>query len=195
MKIASAPAWSPLAYASNAGSTCVKKAPRLGTEISDGSSSMSVCTYSGWSSASCAATAAPLEWPAMWAGRTTEMVEQRRGVGGVVGDAHRRRGVCASDPAALVVADELVAVGERRFCEQRQEAVRDDGADEQHRFARSGHLVFQVDAVDVYALHGSFSFGAGCCGPQPICVSKTVTAVTPTVTAGAGSTCVVGGVR
>ncbi len=48
----------------------MKKAPRLGTEISDGSSSMSVCTYSGWSSASCAATAAPLEWPATWARRT-----------------------------------------------------------------------------------------------------------------------------
>ena len=44
MKIASAPAWSPRAYASSAGSTCVKKASRLGTEISDGSSSMSVCT-------------------------------------------------------------------------------------------------------------------------------------------------------
>ena len=35
---------------------------------------------------------------------------------------------------------------------------------------------------------GSSSFGAGGCGPQPICVSKTVTAVTPTVTAGARST-------
>ena len=48
-------------------------------------------------------------------GSQTEMVEQGRGVGGVVGDAHGRRGVCASDPAALVVPDELVAVGERRF--------------------------------------------------------------------------------
>ena len=47
MKIASASAWSPLAYASSAGSTCAKKAARLGTEISDGSSSMRVCTVSG----------------------------------------------------------------------------------------------------------------------------------------------------
>ena len=90
-----------------------------------------------------------------------EMVEQRRGVGGVVGDAHRRRGVRASDPTALVIPDELVAVGERRFREQRQEAVRDDRADEQHRLARSGHLVLQFHVVDLYALHGSSSFGAG----------------------------------
>jgi hypothetical protein len=88
----------------------------------------------------------------------TELVEQRGGVRGVVRDAHRRRGVRAADPAALVVADELVVVGERRFCDQRQEAVRDDGADEQHRLARSGCLVFQFYAVDVY---GSSSFDTG----------------------------------
>ena len=87
-----------------------------------------------------------------------------------------------------MVADELVAVGERRLCDERQEAVRNDGADEQHRFARSGHLVLQFYAVDLYALHGFSSFDAGVCGPQPICVSKTVTAVTPTVTAGTRST-------
>ena len=45
----------------------------------------------------------------------TEGVEQRGSVGGVIADAHRRRGVRALDPAALVVPDQLVAVGEHRF--------------------------------------------------------------------------------
>ena len=49
----------------------------------------------------------------------TQRVEQRGGVGGMVCDGYRRRGVRAPDPAALVVADQLVAVGERRFREQR----------------------------------------------------------------------------
>jgi hypothetical protein len=43
------------------------------------------------------------------------MVEQRGGVGGVVRDADWRRGVGAANPTPLVVADELVAVGERRL--------------------------------------------------------------------------------
>jgi len=60
-----------------------------------------------------------------------------------------------------VVPDELVAVGERRFRQQRQEAVGDDGADEQHGFARSAHLVVQIYAVDCCALHESSSFAAG----------------------------------
>ena len=88
-----------------------------------------------------------------------DLVEQRRGVGGVVGDADRRRGVGASEPAAPVIADQLVAVGERRFCQQRQEAVRDDRVHKQHRLARPGHLVLQFDSIDVYALHGSSLMG------------------------------------
>ncbi len=120
----------------------------------------------------------------------TELLEQRRGVGGVIGDAHRRRSVGAADPTPLVVPDQLVAVGQCRLCKERHEAVGDQHVDQQHGLPCSAHLVFQVDAVDVYALHGSFSFGAGCCGPQPICVSKAVTAVTSTVTPGAWSPCV-----
>ena len=126
MKIASAPAWSPLAYASNAGSTCVKKASRLGTEISDGSSSIERVHVLGVVECQLRGDRRAAGVAGDVGGSHAEMVEQRRGVGGVVGDAHRRRGVGASEPAALVVADELVAVGERRFCEQRQEAVRDD---------------------------------------------------------------------
>ena len=113
----------------------------------------------------------------------TEVLEQRRGVGGVIGDAHRRRGVRAADPTPLVVADELVAVGQRRLWKERHEAVGDEHVDQQHGLACSAHLVFQFDAVDVYALHGSSSFAAEVGGPQPICVSKAVTAVTLTVTA------------
>ena len=87
-------------------------------EAATSSSRISVCTRSGWSRASWAATAAPLEWPAMWArrnrdGRATRR-RRRRG---------RRRspaaGCACSDPAALVVADQLVAVGERRLREER----------------------------------------------------------------------------
>ena len=89
--------------------------------------------------------------------RHAEMVEERGGVGGVVRDAHRPRGVGAADPATLVVADQLVAVGQRRFREERQEPVGEDGADEQHRFARSDHLVLELDAVDLCDLHESSS--------------------------------------
>ena len=47
--------------------------------------------------------------------RNSEMVQERCGVGGVVRDAHWRRGVGAADPAPLVVSDQLVVVGQRRF--------------------------------------------------------------------------------
>jgi hypothetical protein len=46
--------------------------------------------------------------------RHAEMPEQRRGIGRVVADAHRRRRVGAARPTPLVVPDQLVA-GERRF--------------------------------------------------------------------------------
>ena len=114
-----------------------------------------MCTVSGWSSASWAATARAAGVAGDVGARHSEMVEERRGVGGVVGDAHRRRGVGAADPTPLVVSDQLVAVGQRRFGQERQEAVGEDGADEQHRFARSDHLVLQLDAVDLCDLHGS----------------------------------------
>jgi hypothetical protein len=93
--------------------------------------------------------------------RQTETVEEGCGVGGVVGDAHRRRGMCAADPPPLVVSDQLVLVRERRFCNERQEAVGQDGADEQYRFARSDDLVFQYYAVDLYAPHVSSSLSGG----------------------------------
>ncbi len=86
-----------------------------------------------------------------------EAVEERRGVGSVVGDAHRGRGVRAAGPAPLVVPDELVVVGQCRFLDERQEAVGEDGADEQYRLARSDHFVFQLCAVDLYAPHASSS--------------------------------------
>ncbi len=41
-----------------------------------------------------------------------EMVEQGRGIGGVIGDAHRARRMRAPDPTALVVRDQPVVVGE-----------------------------------------------------------------------------------
>ena len=48
------------------GSAAVEeRLPRLGNDTSVGSSRVSVCTFSGWSRASWAAIAAPLEWPAM----------------------------------------------------------------------------------------------------------------------------------
>src|SRR5215211_12109 len=111
------------------------------------------------------------------------MVEQGRGVGGMVRDADGRRGAGASDPATLVVPDELVAVGERRFRQQRQEAVGDDGADEQHGFPplrspRSPDLGrSRLRSAWVLLV------AAGFVVRQPIGVSKTITAVTSTVTA------------
>jgi hypothetical protein len=49
----------------------------------------------------------------------TEPLEERRGICGVVSDAHRRRGVGAADPTPLVVADQLVAVGQRGLRKER----------------------------------------------------------------------------
>ena len=119
-----------------------------------------------------------------------EVVEERGGVGGMVRDGHGRRGVGAADPTPLVVADQLVAVGQRRFGEERQEPVGDDGANEQHRFARSDHLVFQLDTVDLGDLHqsssGIASLARGLVVPYPRCASATVTGVTSTGTVGAG---------
>ena len=121
--------------------------------------------------------------------RQAEVVKECRGVGGVVGDGHWRRGGAAAGPTPLVVADQLVAVSQCRFGQQRQESVGEDGADEQHRFARSDHLVFQLDAVDRCAVHGSSVRAAWVGGVSwflPVCVSETVTAVTLTVTAPVG---------
>jgi hypothetical protein len=56
-----------------------------------------------------------------------------------------------------VVSDQLVAVGNRRFGNERQKPVGEDRADEQHRLARADHLVFQLDAVDLRVLHESSS--------------------------------------
>ena len=84
-----------------------------------------------------------------------EVVEQGRGVGRVVGDADRSWSAGAADPATLVVADQLVTVGEDRFCQQRQEAVCEHRADEQHRLSRTHELVLQLHAVDRCAFHGS----------------------------------------
>jgi len=63
------------------------------------------------------------------------MVEDRSGVGGVVRNVHGRRGVCAANPTPLVISDQLVVVGQRRFGKERQEPVGEDGADEQDGFA------------------------------------------------------------
>ena len=109
-----------------------------------------------------------------------EVVEQRGGVGRVVLDRHGPLGVGAAHPAALVVPDELVAL-ERRLRHERQEAVGQHGADQQHRLAGSGHLVLQLDAVERCGLHGSSSGRDrrhGVRGPYPRGVSNTVTAVT-----------------
>jgi hypothetical protein len=118
--------------------------------------------------------------------RDSEVVEECRGVRSVIRDGHRGWGMRAADPTSLVVADELVAVGQRRLRQQWEEAVGEDGADEQHGFARSDHLVFELDAVDVCDFHGSsfpdWLVASGPPGPYWSCVSKTVTAVTPTVT-------------
>jgi hypothetical protein len=58
--------------------------------------------------------------------RHSQPVEERRRVGGVVRHAHRRRGRGAADPTPLVVADQPVAVGQRRFGQQWQEPVGED---------------------------------------------------------------------
>ena len=63
--MANAPAWSPLPYASNTGPAAFRNAPPSGNDTSVGSSRVSVCTFSGWSSASWAPIDAPVEWPTM----------------------------------------------------------------------------------------------------------------------------------
>ena len=63
--MANAAGWSPLPYASNTGPAAVKNASPRGNDTSVGSSSVSVCTFSGCSRASWAPIDAPVEWPAM----------------------------------------------------------------------------------------------------------------------------------
>ena len=89
----------------------------------------------------------------------TEVLEQRRGVGGVLSYAHRRWSVRAADPTALVVPDQLVTVGQRRLWKERHEAVGDEHVDQQHGLPCSAHLVFQLYAVDLCAVHDSSWLG------------------------------------
>ncbi|WP_406180858.1 hypothetical protein [Streptomyces sp. NBC_01006] len=81
------------------------------------------------------------------------MVEQRDGIGDVVGDGDLPEGVGAAAPAPLVVADELVALGECRFGHERDEPVGEDRADEQERLPGSADLVFELDAVHRDGVH------------------------------------------
>jgi hypothetical protein len=84
-----------------------------------------------------------------------EVVEQRRGVGGVLSYAHRRWSVRAANPTPLVVPDQLVVMCQRRLWKERHEAVGDEHVDQQHGFPCSAHLVFQLYAVDLCAVHDS----------------------------------------
>jgi hypothetical protein len=89
----------------------------------------------------------------------TEVLEQCRGVGGVLSYAHRRWSVRASNPTALVVSDQLVIVRQRRLWEERHEAVWDEHVDQEHGLSCSAHLVFQLYAVDLRSVHDSSWLG------------------------------------
>jgi hypothetical protein len=91
--------------------------------------------------------------------------EQGRRVGRVVGHADRRRRMGAARPTPLVIANELVALGQRGFAHERHEPVRQDGADQQHGFAEPGHLEFELDTIDLGSFHGSSSGGCGIPAP------------------------------
>ena len=115
MKMANAPSWSPLPYASNAGPACREEGLAAGhreqrrLQQDQRVHRLGMVEGQLGGDRRAAGVAGDVGAP------HTEVVEQRRGVGGVVGDAHRRRGVRAADPTPLVVADQLVAVGQRRF--------------------------------------------------------------------------------
>ena len=117
MNIANAPEWSPLPYASNTGAgrfqERLAEGQRDQRRLQQGERVHLLGVVEGQLGCDRRAGGVARDVSAPH----TEMVEQRGGVGGVVRDAHRRRGVGAADPAALVVADQLVAVGQRRFCE------------------------------------------------------------------------------
>ena len=137
MNMANAPAWSPLPYASNTGPAGFEERLAAGhreqRRLQQGQRVHLLGVVEGQLGRDRRAAGVARDVGAPH----TEMVEQRGSVGGVVRDAHRRRRVGAADPTPLVVADQLVAVGQRRFCEERHEAVGEDMADEQHGFARS----------------------------------------------------------
>ena len=137
MNMANAPEWSPLLYASNTGAACFTNASaprqREQRELQQYQRvdrlGMVECQLGGDLRArgvTCDVSAPQ-----------TEMLEERRSVGGVVSNGHRRRSVGAADPAALVVSNQLVAVGKLRYRKERQKAVGKDGVDEQHGLARS----------------------------------------------------------
>ena len=153
MKIASAFSWSPAAYASKAGPTFWKNAcgPRQREErrLQENESVHDLGTVQrhlqgDGAAAGVAGDVRP---------RHIEVLEQRRRVNHVIGDAHRRRGVRAPGPAALVVSDEAVAVRERAFGQERQKAVCQHRADEQDRLAGSLDFVLQLHAIDGCFLH------------------------------------------
>ena len=89
--------------------------------------------------------------------RHPEIGEEGRRVIGVIHDAHWPDGAGAAHPATPVVADQLVAIGQLRFCHERQEPVGEDGADEQDGLTRSDHLVLELDTIDLCDLHESSS--------------------------------------
>ncbi len=105
----------------------------------------------------------------------------------------------ASTPAALVVPNEAIAIDERRCRQERHERSRDDGTDQQYRFARSLHLILQLDAIHLCAFHGSspklsstletaarhrrLGSALGRVSSLPSGVRRTVTVVTSAVTA------------
>ena len=115
MKMASAASWSPLPYASNAGPACWKKAsPRGHREQRQLQQDQRVHGL-GMVERQLGGDRGAARVAGDVGARHAEVVEERGGVGGVVGDAHRGWGVGAADPTPLVVADQLVAVGQRRL--------------------------------------------------------------------------------
>jgi hypothetical protein len=84
-----------------------------------------------------------------------EVLQQRGGVRRMVRDAHRRSGVRASPPPALVVSNEAVPIDQRRFGQEWHECSRHHGTDQQQRFARALLLVLDLDPLDLCAFHDS----------------------------------------
>ena len=95
------------------GSSLLEEASALGTDRSDSSSRASVLNALGALERELERHRGAARVADDMCARDAEVVEERRGVGRVVGDADRRRCVRAPRPAALVIRDQPVAGGQR----------------------------------------------------------------------------------
>jgi hypothetical protein len=95
----------------------------------------------------------PEEWPTTWARSMPRCPEQRPAIGGLLGDAERRRHARAASVAAPVIAHQAGVGRQRRLGAQWCVSLGDERTvDEHDRLARTHDLVLQHGPIDAQLL-------------------------------------------